>query len=290
MIEYRFASVPKLGENVHSTIEQSAFLTLQLQVPGLHCCISFKIASSTIRSNEMHNGHAARTIILLGVLVALSGCNKTGTSSATTSSTNSSATANSSGQTDAATGTSSQAAAPAPAATPAPAPVVIPAGKTLAVTIDQNISTKDNSTGDGFEASLAEPLTVDGNEVLRRGTHLRGTVTESDEAGHVKGAATLAITLSAINSNGQTYEIHTDSYSVQGKARGKRTGIGTGGGAAFGAIIGALAGGGKGAAIGAAAGGGAGAAGAAYTGDRDVSIPAERLVHFRLTRSVTLSQ
>jgi hypothetical protein len=237
----------------------------------------------------MHNGHAARMILMLGVLLALSGCNKTGTSSATTSSANSSAAAaNSTAQNDPANSNSPQAGTAAPAT--APAPVVIPEGKTLAVTIDQNISTKDNSSGDRFEASLAEPVAVDGNEILRRGTHVRGTITESDEAGHVKGAATLAITLTSINSNGQTYEIHTNSYSVQGKARGKRTGIGTGGGAAFGAIVGALAGGGKGAAIGAAAGGGAGAAGAAYTGDRDVSIPAERLVHFRLTRSVTLAQ
>lgn len=236
----------------------------------------------------MHNGHAARMIILLGVLLTLSGCNKTGTPSATTSSTNSSAAAtNPSTPNEASSSSSSPSAA---SATPAPAPVVIPEGKTLAVTIDQNISTKDNSSGDHFEASLAEPVTVDGSEVLRRGTHVRGTVTESEEAGHVKGAAKLAITLSAINSNGQSFDIHTDSYSVQGKARGKRTGIGTGGGAAFGAIVGAIAGGGKGAAIGAAAGGGAGAAGAAYTGDRDVSIPAERLVHFKLTRSVTLSQ
>ena len=235
----------------------------------------------------MHNGYAARMMIMLGVLLALSGCNKTGTSSSTTSSSNSStADANSPAQNGAANSNSS----PAAAAVPAPAPVVIPAGKTLAVTIDQNISTKDNSAGDHFEASLAEPVAVDGNEVLRRGTHLRGAVTESNEAGHVKGAATLAITLTGINSNGQTYEIHTSSYSVQGKARGKRTGIGTGGGAAFGAIVGAIAGGGKGAAIGAAAGGGAGAAGAAYTGDRDVSIPAEHLVHFKLTRSLALSQ
>lgn len=234
----------------------------------------------------MHNGHAARMIIMLGAFLALAGCNKTGTSSAATSSNSGSAATNSTAQNDAATNSSSTSAASAPA----PAPVVIPEGKTLAVTIDQNISTKDNSSGDHFEASLAEPVTVDGSEVLRRGTHVRGTVTASDEAGHVKGKATLTITLASIDRNGQTYQIHTDSYTAEGKARGKRTGIGAGGGAAFGAIVGALAGGGKGAAIGAAAGGGAGAAGAAYTGDRDVSIPAERLIHFRLTRSVTLSE
>lgn len=231
----------------------------------------------------MHNRYAARTIIMLGFLVALSGCNKTGTSSGAANSATSTAS-------DASSTAANNAASSAPAAAPAPTPVVIPSGKTLAVTIDQNINTKDNSTGDHFEASLAEPVSVDGDEVLPRGAHVRGTITESNEAGHIKGKATLTITLTSLNAHGQTYEIHTSSYTEEGKARGKRTGIGAGGGAALGAIVGALAGGGKGAAIGAGAGAGAGAAGAAYTGDRDVSIPAERLVHFRLERSVTLSQ
>ena len=232
----------------------------------------------------MQNRYAARTIIMLGFLLALSGCNKTGTSSGTANSASTSAT-------DASSTAPNSSASSAPAApAPAPAPVVIPSGKTLAVTIDQNINTKDNSTGDHFEASLAEPVSVEGNEVLPKGAHVRGTITESNEAGHIKGKATLTITLSSLNVHGQTYEIHTSSYTEEGKARGKRTGIGAGGGAALGAIVGALAGGGKGAAIGAGAGAGAGAAGAAYTGDRDVSIPAERLIHFTLRHSVTLSQ
>ncbi|MGH9573955.1 MAG: hypothetical protein ACRD40_10560 [Candidatus Acidiferrales bacterium] len=233
----------------------------------------------------MHNRHAARMVTMLGVLVAFSGCNKTGTSSGTANSASTSAADPSS---TAANGTASSAPAAAPA--PAPAPIVIPSGKTLAVTIDQNINTKDNSSGDHFEASLAAPVTVDGNEVLPKGTHIRGTITESDQAGHIKGKATLTITLTSFNVHGQTYEIHTSSYTAESKARGKRTGIGAGGGAALGAIVGAIAGGGKGAAIGAGAGAGAGTAGAAYTGDRDVSIPAEHLIHFTLRHSVTLSQ
>jgi hypothetical protein len=47
-------------------------------------------------------------------------------------------------------------------------------------------------------------------------------------------------------------------------------------------LIGALAGGGKGAAIGAAAGAGAGTAGAAFTGNKNIVLPAETLVNFRL--------
>jgi hypothetical protein len=226
----------------------------------------------------MRNGHVARWIAL-GVLLAFAGCNKTGTSS---NSTNSNTAANSA--------SAQNSAAPAAPEAPLAAPVVIDAGKILAVTIDQDVSTKTSSNGDHFDASLAEPVLVNGSEVLPKGTHVRGTVTQSAEAGHIKGSAVLTITLDSIRTGGQTYAIRTTSHTEEGKARGKRTGIGAGGGAAFGAIVGAIAGGGKGAAIGAAAGGGAGTAGAAATGDRDVSIPAETRVQFKLTKAVSISQ
>jgi hypothetical protein len=252
------------------------------------------------KEHLMRNGHAAR-LIVVGILLSLAACNKTGTSgSSTTSTTTSNPTgATNSGVTSpnasstsggAAANQGSTSSADATTSAPAPPPVVIEAGKTLAVTIDQNLNTKDNASGDHFAASLAAPLMVNGTEIAPKGTHVRGTITESAEAGHVRGGATLAITLSSITINSQDYPIKTTSYTQTGKTRGKRTGIGAGGGAAFGAIVGALAGGGKGAAIGAAAGGGAGTAGAAYTGDRDTAIPAETLVHLKLTRSVTLSQ
>jgi hypothetical protein len=204
------------------------------------------------------------------VLLALCGCSNTGNSGASSTGSNSS---------------SSENTAPAP-----PPPLVIPAGTTLTVTIDQTVSTKTSTPGERFAASLAEPVTVDGNEVLRTGTKASGTVTEAGEAGHIKGSAALAITLDSLTVGGQKYRIETSTYSEATKGRGKRTAIGAGGGAAAGAIIGALAGGGKGAAIGALAGGGAGTAGAAYTGNRDITIPAETRVHFKLTRSVSISQ
>jgi len=55
-------------------------------------------------------------------------------------------------------------------------------------------------------------------------------------------------------------------------------------GAALGGIIGGLGGGGKGAAIGVLAGGGAGAGGAAFTGDKDIVLPAESALSFELTQ------
>ncbi len=67
-----------------------------------------------------------------------------------------------------------------------------------------------------------------------------------------------------------------------------RTGKFVGGGAALGAIIGAIAGGGKGAAIGAGVGAAGGAVGQIATSGREVRIPPETLVTFRVERDLTM--
>jgi hypothetical protein len=53
-------------------------------------------------------------------------------------------------------------------------------------------------------------------------------------------------------------------------------------------LIGGLASGGTGMAIGGLAGGGAGTAVAGLTGNRDVDIPAESVVHFKLSEDVVI--
>ena len=63
-----------------------------------------------------------------------------------------------------------------------------------------------------------------------------------------------------------------------------------GGGAGLGALIGGLAGGGKGAAIGAVAGAGAGTAGTAYTGNKEIVLPAESAVAFKLQDPLKIKQ
>lgn len=173
---------------------------------------------------------------------------------------------------------------------PAPKPIVLPAGATLSVTIDQPISSKTSNVGDHFDASLAAPVVINGRDVLRTGTKVTGVVTDAKSAGRFKGGAELGLALDSITVGGKTYQIETSAVGESGKGRGKRTAIGAGGGAAFGAIVGAIAGGGKGAAIGAAAGGGAGTAGAAFTGKRDIEIPAETRLDFKLAQPVTITR
>ena len=74
------------------------------------------------------------------------------------------------------------------------------------------------------------------------------------------------------------------------KGKGKRTTVAIGGGAGLGAIIGGIAGGGRGAAIGAAAGAGAGTAGAAFTDNKDITLPAESSLAFELSQATTLKK
>jgi hypothetical protein len=176
----------------------------------------------------------------------------------------------------------------APVAPPPPPPVTIPSGTQLTIVLADTIDSKIANNGDKFSATLAAPITVDGNIILPVGTRASGTIVTAQSAGKFKGNALLALTLDTLRLNGNPYSIQTSEFEDAGKGRGKRTAVGAGGGAAFGAIIGAVAGGGKGAAIGALAGGGAGTAGAAFTGKKDIQLPAETRLHFRLTAPVTV--
>ncbi len=231
------------------------------------------------------------TLIVGCVAVALSigGCGKSSTpssSSSNSASPSSSSSPNSPSQ-PSSTAANSQPAA-APVAPPPPPPVTIPAGTQLTISLGDTVDTKVANDGDHFSATLAAPITVGGVVVLPAGTRASGTVVTSHSAGKFNGNAVLALTLDELRLNGNPYSIQTSEFEDAGKGRGKRTAVGAGGGAAFGAIVGALAGGGKGAAIGALAGGGAGTAGAAFTGKKDISLPAETRLHFRLTAPVTV--
>ena len=100
--------------------------------------------------------------------------------------------------------------------------------------------------------------------------------------GRFKGGAVLQLRLTSITVNGTEQSVSTSSLTRTQSGKGKRTAIMAGGGAGLGALIGGLAGGGKGAAIGALAGGGAGTGGAAFTGNKDIVLPAESALSFKL--------
>jgi hypothetical protein len=105
----------------------------------------------------------------------------------------------------------------------------------------------------------------------------------------------LVLDLESVTVAGHRYAIDAETERLESQKRegigaNERTAEHVGGGALLGSIIGAIAGGGKGAAIGAAAGAGAGAGTEVLTRGRQVRVPAESLLTFRLERPLVVGK
>ena len=168
------------------------------------------------------------------------------------------------------------------------APTVIPAGTVITVRLGEALGSKTSQAGQTFTASVSDPIEVDGKTVIPAGAAASGTVVDAKPLGRFQGAARLQVKLTSVNVNGSDRPIDTSSVVRSAKGKGKRTATMIGGGAGLGALIGGLAGGGKGAAIGAVAGAGAGTAGTAFTGNKDIVLPAESALSFKLEQPIEL--
>lgn len=170
-----------------------------------------------------------------------------------------------------------------------PADVQIPAGTTLAIRINQHISVKSSRAGDRFDGEIAEPVTSDnGRVIVPRGTPVGGVVAAAHKRGHFKGASILQLRLTSMTLNGTRYPLQTSSLTRTKKGKGKRSAAFIGGGSGLGMLIGGVATGGTGLLIGGLAGAGAGTAAAGLTGNRDIDLPAESLIHFKLADAVSI--
>jgi hypothetical protein len=167
-----------------------------------------------------------------------------------------------------------------------PKPLVVPAGTVLTVRLGEAVGSKISSPGQTFTATLASAVSVDGRTAIPAGATASGTVVDAKPLGRFKGGASLQLKLTSITVGGSDRAISTSSVVRAESGKGKRTAVLAGGGAALGALIGGLAGGGKGAGIGALAGGGAGTGGAAFTGNKDVVLPAESALSFKLEQPI----
>lgn len=172
---------------------------------------------------------------------------------------------------------------------PKPQQVTIPTGTALRVVLDQTLSTASAHSGDTFRATVVEPVVVNGVTVIPKNASVVGHVVEAQSSGRLKGVARLVLTLDSVEVAGKSYPLETSTVSRSGSSHKKRNIEIIGGGTALGAIIGGIAGGGKGAAIGAAAGAGAGTATAAATGKKEIRLPAESMLVFRLRSPVEIA-
>jgi hypothetical protein len=105
------------------------------------------------------------------------------------------------------------------------------------------------------------------------------------------GSPDIVLDLQSMTVSGRRYRVSTGDVKTDsgtGIGKNKRTAETVGGGAALGTIIGAIAGGAKGAAIGVLVGAAGGAGVEVLNKGKDVRVPAETLLSFRLDKPVNL--
>jgi hypothetical protein len=159
------------------------------------------------------------------------------------------------------------------------------------VRVNEALTSEKNQAGDTFNASLDQPLIVEGLVIAERGARAQGRVIEASRSGKVKGLASLKVGLAEIStSDGQKVKLTTTPFEKTAESSTKSDAVKVGVGAAIGAAIGAIAGGGRGAAIGAGAGGAAGAGSVLLTRGKPAEIPAETRLTFRLAQAVSITE
>jgi hypothetical protein len=172
-----------------------------------------------------------------------------------------------------------------------PNTVTIRPGTVLTVRVAETLSAARNEKGDGFLATLEQPLVIDGFIIAERGARVEGQVVDAERPGRAGGPSHLRLELIRLStSDGQRIRIRTEPFKKDGASSAGTDLAKVGVGAAIGAAIGAAAGGGKGAAIGAGVGGAAGTADVLLTRGKPAEIPVETRISFRVQEPITLTE
>jgi hypothetical protein len=183
---------------------------------------------------------------------------------------------------------------PEAVATPAPAPataaktLTIPAGTALNIRMIDAVDSEVSQVGQTFQASLDDPIMLDGVVVIPRGADVVAKLVDDKQSGKITGRTELTLDLVSIRVNGRVVDIVTEDVTTASESRTAKSGKVIGGTAAVGAILGGIFGGGRGAAIGAASGAAAGGAVQVVTKGQRVRIPAETRLSFTLTNELKI--
>jgi hypothetical protein len=182
--------------------------------------------------------------------------------------------------------------------------VTVPSGTRIGVVLENGISTATAKPGDSIYFRTSFPITINNKVVIPVGSYLRGEVTGSKRAGHIKGKAELRLHLNTlVFPNGYTVDLNADPHSTDsGKVKtdpeGKMTGPGGKGKdaetvattTATGAGIGAIAAGAKGAGIGAGIGGVAGLAAVLFSRGPEAQLPRGSTLDIELEHDLVLDK
>jgi hypothetical protein len=176
---------------------------------------------------------------------------------------------------------------PAQQAPPA-STITIPSGTLLKVRMIDGVDSETSQLGQTFQASLEEPVVINGQTVIPRGADVVAKLVEDKQSGKISGRTELTLDLASIRVNDKMVDITTGEVSQASGSRGAKSAKVIGGATAVGAVLGGIFGGGRGAAIGAASGAGAGGAVQVATKGQRVKIPAETRLSFTLSNDLNI--
>ena len=173
-----------------------------------------------------------------------------------------------------------------------PSTLTLQQGTIITVRVFEQLSSDKNQVGDGFGASIEQPLVANGWVVAERGQPVSGRVVArkvAQKANHGGGNSQLGLQIVELTMiDGQILPVNTQLVQISARNPGRNAGI-IASTTVIGAAIGGAVGGGPGAAIGAGVGLTAGAATAASTRGGPTVIYPEQLLTFRLQAPLAIS-
>ncbi len=168
---------------------------------------------------------------------------------------------------------------------------VLPAGTEISVRANEDIDSRTANPNQTYGATIARDVTDEtGRVIIPRGAWAE-LVVRNASGGGVVGNSDLMLDLEYVEVNGTRYRLDVPGVERQssgGIGANRRTGEMVGGGALLGTLLGALGCVGKGAAIGAIAGAAAGGAVQVITRGKEVRVPAETVLNFKLDQQERL--
>jgi hypothetical protein len=108
-----------------------------------------------------------------------------------------------------------------------PSGTKLPEGTPIPIRLQSALSSASSHAGDSFSATIDEPVVIDGQTLVARGTPATGRVLEAKPAASPRGQSLepgyLRIVLVSLNIDGRPVTIETSSIFVKGGSRGERT-------------------------------------------------------------------
>ncbi|HTZ94967.1 MAG TPA: hypothetical protein VMB18_01130 [Terriglobales bacterium] len=171
------------------------------------------------------------------------------------------------------------------------AALVIPIGTDLPVRTNELIDSTQSYEGQTYSAAITEDvLDTSGNVAIPAGSSAQLIIRKISKGGAIHSPE-VVLDLYSVSVGKKQYQVISSDVAEtnrKGVGANRRTAETVGGGTALGALVGGIFGGGKGAGVGALAGAGGGLLTQVFTRGKEVKVPAESVMRFRLEKTLVL--